>query len=66
MNITLKVNGMSCNHCVASVKSALESVDGVVSATVSLENASADVVCNDDMNKDTLVAVVEEIGFDAE
>lgn len=66
MNINLKIGGMSCKHCVASVKSALEAVDGVTSADVNLENGSASVVCDDCVAGDTLVSAVDDIGFDAE
>jgi copper chaperone len=36
MKTTLKVTGMSCMHCVGSVKKVLEAVDGMDSAEVSL------------------------------
>jgi copper chaperone len=37
----LSVEGMSCGHCVARVKNALSSVEGVTKAEVSLENKNA-------------------------
>lgn len=39
----LKVNGMTCGGCVRSVKTVLESIDGVRSAEVSLDKARATV-----------------------
>lgn len=36
MGITLDVEGMSCQHCVANVKKSLEAVDGVTLATPDL------------------------------
>jgi copper ion binding protein len=41
--ITLKVEGMSCMHCVGRVEKALTSLDGVESAKVSLEEKEAKV-----------------------
>lgn len=45
---TLKIDGMSCGHCVASVKQALERLDGITvqqvvvgSATVEYDPAAA-------------------------
>jgi copper chaperone len=38
---TLKIEGMTCNHCVARVQNALTSVDGVESAEVNLEEKQA-------------------------
>ena len=39
----LAVQGMTCSHCSAAVKSALEAVPGVESATVDLDAGSAAV-----------------------
>jgi len=41
--MTLKINGMMCMHCVAHVKKALESVDGVLSVEVDLKSGTAKV-----------------------
>lgn len=40
---SLMIEGMSCQHCVASVTKALQAVPGVESAQVSLEQARATV-----------------------
>ncbi len=40
---TLKIDGMTCGHCVMHVKQALLEVDGVVSADVDLQAGSATV-----------------------
>jgi copper chaperone CopZ len=37
----LSISGMSCEHCVARVKNALSSVEGVVKAEVSLAGKNA-------------------------
>lgn len=37
---TLKIDGMSCGHCVASVKKALEGLDGVSVEQVSIGSAT--------------------------
>ena len=39
---TLKIDGMSCGHCAATVKRALESVDGVAVAQVSAGSATVE------------------------
>lgn len=38
---TIAINGMTCQHCVKAVASALSKVPGVVKATVSLEGRQA-------------------------
>ncbi len=37
--ITLKIEGMSCQHCVMSVKKAIDGTDGVSSSDVSVGTA---------------------------
>jgi copper chaperone len=37
---TLKIEGMSCGHCVMSVKKALEGLDGVTVESVSVGSAA--------------------------
>lgn len=37
--LTLKIDGMSCQHCVMSVKKALEGAEGVLSSEVSVGSA---------------------------
>jgi copper chaperone len=41
--VTLKIEGMKCGGCVASVKQALEVIEGVESVEVSLEQHTATV-----------------------
>ncbi|MCR4782053.1 MAG: heavy metal translocating P-type ATPase [Lachnospiraceae bacterium] len=59
MTKTMKIEGMMCGHCEASVKSALEKVDGVTSANVSHEAGEAIVEMTEDISNDTLKEAVE-------
>lgn len=61
---TLKVEGMSCNHCKAAVEGALNELSGVESAKVSLEDKRVDVVHNDTVSHQQMVDAVEEQGYD--
>ena len=60
-NFVLNVDGMMCGHCVAHVTKALQGVDGVTSVEVSLENKTATVVGN--ANVEALKAAVEQAGY---
>jgi copper ion binding protein len=63
---TVKVNGMTCQGCVRSVKKVLERVTGVQSADVSLEKAQAEVVFDPARaNVEQLKAAVEDAGYEA-
>ena len=64
METRLKVGGMNCQHCVGAVRKALESLPGVESVDVSLEDASALVTGSADSA--AMVTAVEDAGFDAE
>ena len=59
MKKTMVIEGMMCGHCEASVKKALEQIEGVESAEVSHEAGKAVVCCLDDMENDVLKAAVE-------
>ena len=55
---------MMCNHCVAHVKKALESVDGVSSVNVSLENNNATVTLSHPVDDATLAKAVTDEGYE--
>ncbi|NLG07869.1 MAG: heavy-metal-associated domain-containing protein [Deinococcales bacterium] len=59
----LKIEGMSCSHCSAAVKRALEGVDGVTTAEVDLQAGRATVQGSAPVAE--LVAAVAEEGYTA-
>lgn len=62
--VQLKIEGMTCMHCVAAVTSALAAVDGVDEVVeVSLQNGSATV--RGKAATDDLIAAVKESGYSA-
>lgn len=65
MEKILNVEGMSCNHCTATVKKALEGLDGVKEADVSLEEKNAKVELDKDVADEALVKAVEDAGYTA-
>lgn len=60
MKKTMKIEGMMCCHCEATVKKALEALDGVTSAEVSHENGTAVLELSGDVSDDLLKKTVEE------
>lgn len=62
MTKTLKIEGMMCEHCVAHVKKALESLPGVSEVNVSLteKNATLNV---DGVSNDALTKAVSDAGY---
>lgn len=66
MTTTLKINGMMCPHCEATVKTALESIDGVTSAEVSHESGTAVVTLSKEVSYDVLKKAVVDKGYTVE
>ncbi|GIV41590.1 MAG: copper chaperone [Vicingaceae bacterium] len=57
----LKIEGMSCQHCVNSVKRTLESLNGVEHVDVSLEKNEANVEYDEQKtNPDMLVKSIND------
>ena len=61
---TMKIQGMTCNHCVMRVAKALKAVPGVQDAKVELQKAEA-VVSFDDtkVSPEKLAVAVGEAGY---
>ncbi len=63
MITVLKIDGMTCGHCVAAVTKALEATPGVESADVVLADGRATVLHEGIVG--ALVAAVEDEGYEA-
>jgi copper chaperone len=65
-SITMKIGGMTCGGCAATVTRVLRAVKGVKSVDVSLERAAAAIEYDPGAaNREQLKAAVEGAGFDA-
>ena len=64
MKMKLKVNGMTCMHCVGAVKKAMEQLPNVDTVEVSLEQTQAMISGTADIP--TMVAAIKEAGYSAE
>lgn len=66
-SLTLRIEGMSCEHCVKRVTDALKSIKGVKKAIVDLEAKSAEVTyLPAKTNREAMTAAVCALGFKAE
>lgn len=61
METTLKIEGMSCGHCVATVTDVLSEVEGVDEVNVSLEDNSA--IVKGVVQKGELIKTLSETPF---
>lgn len=60
---TWQVVGMTCGHCVSAVREELGALDGVQSVDVVLESGSVTVVSEGPLEPQSVVAAVEEAGY---
>ena len=63
---TYAVNGMTCEHCVASVREEVGEIDGVQSVDVDLVAGGVStvrVVSEKALDDDTIVAAINEAGY---
>ncbi|HEC97780.1 MAG TPA: copper chaperone [Nitrospirae bacterium] len=62
--ITLEIEGMSCQHCVMRVKKAIDGIDGVSSSEVS--TGSAKIIYDDSRtDRDAIEKAVQDAGYKA-
>ena len=63
---TIKVKGMSCQHCVASVTTALSEIEGISDVMVSLDKGEATFNENSPVSDQTIKNAITKIGFEVE
>ena len=64
MSTTIKIKGMSCQHCVASVTKALSDIEGVTDVQVSLEKGEATFSEQSPVAEETIKDAISKIGFE--
>ncbi len=62
--LVFKVEGMSCNHCKASVENAVRALDGVTGARVFLEENKVEITYNPGgASKEELAKAIQNAGY---
>ena len=64
--ITIKINGMDCEHCAHHVKTTIENLDGVEKADVNLRKSEAAVTLakNNPATAEIIAQAVKDIGYE--
>jgi len=64
-DMKIRVEGMSCNHCKMAVEKAVKSLEGVIDATVSLEEkeVTINIETNSLTTKDKIKSKIKEAGY---
>ena len=64
MMTTIKINGMSCQHCVMAVTRALQKIEGINNVQVNLEKGEATFEEEGPVDGEAIRAAVKKAGFD--
>jgi copper chaperone len=62
----LKIPDMSCGHCVAAIRNALETLEGVEEIDVSLDTKTVNIRAIEELEEGDLVAAVRSAGYTPE
>ncbi|MGE7923608.1 copper ion binding protein [Viridibacillus arvi] len=62
--IQLKVEGMSCGHCVKAIETDVNALTGVATVSVNLQESTVDVAYdNSKLDKTDISQAIEEAGY---
>lgn len=64
MKKKIKIEGMSCGHCVNHVKESLSKLNGVTSVNVNLEDNNAILDADNDVKDEDIKLAIEEVGYE--
>ncbi|MBI4966038.1 MAG: heavy-metal-associated domain-containing protein [Desulfomonile tiedjei] len=64
MKETVKIKGMSCNHCVMAVIKALKEVDGVADVQVDLAQGEATLESQGAIDMKQVASKIEKAGYE--
>ncbi|MFQ3544797.1 copper chaperone CopZ [Halobacillus rhizosphaerae] len=65
MQLTLEVNGMTCEHCEKAVKGALEELEGVHGVDVDVSSGKVDVTYDESyVSKSLMKEAIEAQGYE--
>lgn len=65
--VTLKVNGMSCGHCVKAIEGSVGELRGVESVNVHLKEGNVDVEFNpSEASLEKIKETIDDQGYDVE
>lgn len=63
MSKVIKIEGMSCEKCVAHVKEALENIEGIENVTVDLKEGKA-IIEENNVSDEIIKEAIEDEGYD--
>lgn len=62
MTEKFEITGMTCSHCVARVKKAIESLASVQEAEIRLDSPQATIILHESINMEVLQRAIQDAG----
>lgn len=62
-NVTINVNGMSCDHCANKVKNVLESINGISKVKVNLNKKEVVIYYKENINLEKIETTINDLGY---
>lgn len=62
-NVTISVDGMSCDHCANKVKNTLESINGISKVKVNLNKKEVVIYYKEDINLGEIETTINDLGY---
>lgn len=63
---TIRIKGMSCNHCVIAVTKALNGIEGIKNVNVDLQKGQASFDEEKPVDSETVRSRIKKAGFEVE
>ena len=61
--ITIKIEGMHCNHCLKSVEEGLKKINGIKKVKVILDTGEATITYKGELSLDDVEKCITDLGF---
>ena len=61
--ITIKIEGMNCNHCLKSVEEGLKKINGIKKVKVILDTGEATITYKGKLSLDDVEKCITDLGF---
>lgn len=63
MEKIVKIEGISCEHCVKRIEKTLQELNGIIKVKVNLKNSEFILKLDNDIDDKLLKKVIEELGY---
>lgn len=66
LEVSLKVKGMTCDHCVMAITGAIQNIDPNASVDIDLKSGNVAVASDKIQNEKEIIRIIEDEGYTVE